>query len=76
MPMAFAGGEASTVFDVLVSKDASGVLTATSEDIPGLVLECASEDELCALLPDITQELMELNQVVAEGQRVFRLLYQ
>lgn len=55
------GGEEYTV--QFAWDDEAGVWTATSEDVPGLVLEDASFDALTARVRDTIPELVELNRL-------------
>lgn len=47
----------------------AGVWVATSEDIPGLVTEAASLDELLRRVVAVAPELLEDNAHLVEGER-------
>jgi predicted RNase H-like HicB family nuclease len=51
------------------------VWVATSDDVPGLVTEAATKEELLAKLQIMIPELLEANGVVS-GANAFRLLTQ
>ena len=48
--------------------DEAGVWTAVSEDIPGLVLEAVSYDDLAARIRKALPELFALNNVYSGGE--------
>lgn len=55
--------------------DEAEVWVATSDDVPGLVTEAATKEELLAKLQIMIPELLEANGVVS-GAIAFRLLTQ
>jgi predicted RNase H-like HicB family nuclease len=55
--------------------DEAEVWVATSDDVPGLVTEAATKEELLAKLQIMIPELLEANGVVS-GANAFRLLTQ
>ena len=48
--------------------DQAGVWVATSNELPGLVVETATTDQLEAELKLLVPELRHLNRVTAEGR--------
>lgn len=55
--------------------DEAEVWVATSDDVPGLVTEAATKEELLAKLQIMIPELLDANGVVS-GANAFRLLTQ
>lgn len=69
--------EAARVYTVNASWDGdAGVWVATSDDVPGLVTEAASWDELDAKLVSLVPELLTLNGLIQDGTAVRIVLVQ
>ncbi len=61
--------------DIYAEWDAeAGVWVAASEDVPGLIMEAASMDELMERLQIIIPELMELNCQISGQDFPFRVI--
>ncbi len=66
----------SNEFTVQFAWDAdAGVWTATSDDVPGLVLEDASFDALTARVREAIPELVELNRLTKRDTVRFLMEY-
>jgi len=64
-------------YEVLAQWDSeAGVWVAESEDVPGLVAEAESPNDLATKLKVLIPELLELNHVPRGGVVKFRIRYQ
>jgi uncharacterized protein DUF1902 len=50
----------TTHVTVKVKQLPEGVFLATSDDVPGLTVECDTRDEITAIAPEIAVELLEV----------------
>jgi predicted RNase H-like HicB family nuclease len=51
---------ATTHVTIRVKALPEGVFLATSEEVPGLTVECDTRDEIIAIAPEIALELLEI----------------
>jgi predicted RNase H-like HicB family nuclease len=50
----------TTHVTIRVKRLPEGVFLATSDDVPGLTVECETRDEIIAAAPEIALELLEI----------------
>ena len=59
----------TTRVTIRVKRLPEGVFLATSDDVPGLTVECETRDEILATAPEIAFELLEIEAGHPIGQR-------